>query len=255
MGQTDSLPLVVSLTTLPSRLELARPAIDSLLNQTRQPDRILLCLPRWSRREGCAYSRPTWAGEFQSKLEVVDCADDYGPGTKLLGSFSRLTEPTCLVLADDDMRYRPFFLDTIYRYQAADRQSSFSFWTYPCGPVQVGQGADGFSFYSPNLGRVEAFAARALQNPSLRLVDDLWISAYLARYGVAVKSLQTELPDGTTIYESSHDLNQLRNLQGSDARDASMHSGMNYLLESGLMGRRAQVRALTKKALRFVLRR
>lgn len=254
MRRIDSLPLIVSLTTLPSRVEAARPTIESLLNQSQQPDRILLCLPRWSRREGCAYRRPTWVGEFQPWLEVVDTADDYGPGTKLLGSLDRLKRPSCLVVADDDMRYRPFFLDTIYRHQVGDRQSSFSFWTYPCGPLQVGQGADGFSFYSPNLERINAFAARAMQNSSLRLVDDLWISAYLAKQGVAVKSLQHHIPDQGTVYETSHDLNQLRNLQGLEAREESMRMGMNYILESGLMGRRLQLLALMKKSVRSLLR-
>ena len=248
----DPLPLFVALTTLPSRLELMRPTLDSLLGQTHRPDRILLSLPHWSRREACAYPRPEWLLGYAPVLEVVTCDEDLGPGTKLLGCLHRVAQPACLVLVDDDLHYHPYFLETLYSHQIEDTRSSFSFWTYSNPPFTVGQGADGFSFYSPNLDGVRAFAERALQSPALRLVDDLWISAYLARRGVAVKSLKTLIPDGKTIYMKIHAVNQLRDLRGASSRRESMLAGTRFLLESGLMGRRAQARALVNKTMRSI---
>lgn len=239
----------VGLTTLPSRIELLRDTLDSLLSQTRRPDKVLLCLPSWSRREQCAYQQPAWLRGYRPTVEVVECTD-HGPGTKLLGCLDHLPADACLVVVDDDMRYRPYMLEMLYEAQTADPASSFSFWTFPCGPFIVGQGADGFSFHASNLTGIRQFAERALQHPRLRLVDDLWISAYLHRQGVAVRSLKHLIPGGGTVYEAAHDVNQLRNLQDDTAREAVMIEGTRYLLESGMMGPAARAQALAKRALR-----
>jgi hypothetical protein len=183
-------------------------------------------------------------------LEVVECEDDWGPGTKLLGCLDRLTEPSCLVIADDDMCYRPFFLDGLWSSQIEDLGSSFSYWTFSCGPFAVGQGADGFSFYSPNLEGIQPFARKVLQSSHLRVEDDLWISAFLKRRGVDVKSIRHLLPDNGNVHEVAHSINQLRDLDGDLGRDAVLIGGTRYLLESGLLGRRAQAIALLKMGLR-----
>jgi hypothetical protein len=242
--------LFVGLTTLPSRIGFLRTTLDSLKAQTRPPDKVLLCLPRWSRREETTYLRPEWLADYAPMLEVLDCEDDYGPGTKLLGCLDRLPKPTCLVLADDDMQYRPFFLDGLYRAQIEDPGSSFSYWTFRCGPFVVGQGADGFSFYSPNLDTILSFARQALKNPQLRVVDDLWISAYLKSRGVAIRSIQHLIPDKRTVYDAAHSVNQLRRLPGDLGRKTAMTVGARYLLEQGMLGRRLQASAMLFKLAR-----
>lgn len=216
------------------------------------PDRVLLCLPRQSKREQCAYPRPDWLADYGERLSVVDCELDEGPGTKLLGCLPQLQEqpPLCLVIVDDDMVYRTFFLETIYRAQCQDPGSSFSFYTYPSGPFIVGQGADGLSFNSTNLAGLRRFADAVLNHPQLRLVDDLWISAFLHSQGIRVRSLAEGLPSGSTIYELSHEVNQLRNLAGDNSRESAMASGVQWLLESGLLGRRASVVARIRRHIR-----
>jgi hypothetical protein len=246
----EALPLAVGITTLPSRIDRLRPTLDSLTAQTRRPDEIFLSLPRRSFREGRAYDRPAWLGEYEPLLEVVDCIEDWGPSTKLLGCLDRLAVPTCLVVADDDMRYRPDFLEGLYRHQCADPRSSFSYWTYRYGPFTIGQGADGFSFHSPNLAGIRAFAERALRCQALRLIDDIWISALLMRHGIAIKSLNHLVEGARTIYEPAHTVNQLSAVEGKLGRGAVMIAGARHLQESGLMGRRAQAMALLKKAYR-----
>lgn len=252
---TDSeMPLFVGITTLPSRIGYLRPTLDSLKAQTRPPDKILLCLPRWSHRENCAYVKPDWLADYAPMLEVIECKEDWGPGTKLLGCLDRLTRPTCLVIADDDMRYRPFFMEGLYSNQLQDTRSSFSYWTFRYGPIVIGQGADGFSFYSPNLDGIRRFADKALRSPELRLVDDLWISAFLMRRGLKVRSLRHLIPDSGTVYEPVHALNQLSDIDGEFGRGAVTAAGTRYLLETGLVGRRAQAKALLKRALRSARR-
>ena len=234
-GGSPRVPLYVGLTTLPSRIHRLRTTLDSLCCQTRLPDAILLCLPRWSIRENCAYDRPGWLDEYAPLLRIVDCEEDCGPGTKLLGCLDHLPEQGCLVLVDDDMAYRPFLLDCLYRRQVADPRSSFSFWTYSFEGIDVGQGADGFSFHIPNLAGIREFAERAVGHPQLRFEDDLWISAFLKRAGICVRSLRHELPDDKDVYEAAHRVNQLRDMEGVHARQAVLAAGAEYLFESGMM--------------------
>jgi hypothetical protein len=254
MHQSDvsSLPLFVGVTTLPSRIHHLRATLDSLTTQSRIPDKILLCLPRWSVREKRTYDRPAWLAGYAPVLEVVECEEDWGPGTKLLGCLGHLSRPTCLVIVDDDMRYRPFFLETLWASQTEDTRSSFSFWTYPAGPFVVGQGADGFSFFSPNLEGLSDFARKALRSSHLRLVDDLWISAFLRTRGISVRSVQHLILGKGTAYEAAHSVNQLADLEGELEREAVMTAGTRYLLETGMMGRRAQAVALSKKVARKI---
>jgi hypothetical protein len=247
-----SMPLVVRLTTLPSRLDHLRPTLESLTRQTRVPDRILLCLPRWSRREQQPYIAPAWLADFAPLLSVVDCGDDYGPGTKLLGALPCLAEPSCLVIADDDMRYARTFLQHLYEHQVADTSASFSYYTFSNGYFPIGQGADGISCFGPNLQGIMEFALAVARHPQLFVVDDLWISAFLWRRGVAMKSLAGLVgPDGR-IYEESHALNQLRALQGDLSRRTAMWEGLNYMLEQGLLGRRNQIIAQAKRLARGI---
>jgi hypothetical protein len=237
-------PLIVSLTTLPSRIHLLRPTLDSLASQTHKPDGIFLCLPRWSTREQCAYERPSWLSAYEPLVRIVPCDEDYGPGTKLLGCLPHLPNPCCLVIVDDDLVYRPFVLKVLYERQMADIRSSFSFCTDPMPPVrpsvnevivEVGQGADGFSFFSSNLDGIIQYAETVLQNPHLRLVDDLWISAFLSLKGIPVRGLAQELPPNEVVYEVSHATNQLRHLGGHQQRDQLMQLGLQHLLAIGMI--------------------
>jgi hypothetical protein len=68
--------LVVTLTTLPSRIERLQPTIKSLLNQTVRPAAIRLNVPPWSKRERQPYTVPEWLARLQA---VTICrTDDFG---------------------------------------------------------------------------------------------------------------------------------------------------------------------------------
>jgi hypothetical protein len=246
----DHLPLLVSLTTTPSRLPHIRPTLDSLFEQTLTPDRVLLCLPTWSKRENTRYCWPVWLSAYVPRLQIVECQEDFGPGTKLLGALDHMQDPSCLIIADDDMRYKRSFLEILYQHQIRNTRASFSYYTYKVGPITLGQGADGFSFHSSNLRGIRPYAERAIAFPPLRVVDDLWISAYLWHRGVQVESLAHTVPDRGAVYEISHSLCQLRDLSGELDRRNANKDGLNYLFEKGLLGRGHQVVSLAKKVAR-----
>ena len=97
----------VSLTTIPSRFKQVRLTIDSLTKQTQKPEKIFLNIPyNYQRFPGQVISTE-YLDELSNfkNLEIVRC-DDFGPGTKLLGSISSLQKYSHVVLVDDDHVYQ-----------------------------------------------------------------------------------------------------------------------------------------------------
>jgi hypothetical protein len=235
-------PLYVGLTTLPSRIGRIRDTIESLLSQTVIPDKIFVSIPDRSVRENRGYVLPDWLQDpLSPRVEVVRCPQDYGPGTKILGCLSRISQPGCLIVVDDDVKYSPVVIERLYEAQESEHGSSFSFFVYKLGPFAIGQGADGFSFYTPNLAGIDDFARVALRNRAVFVTDDLWVSLFLRNRGIRVRTLRFLLAPGEAVYEQTHDRpNQLRHLTGELQRHTAMSAGMRYLVSSGLL--RARLR-------------
>jgi hypothetical protein len=226
-------PVVVSITTLPSRIAMMRPCLESLLQGVVRPDRIILPLPAMSIREQTGYTIPAFLRDpsfLGSIIEVVEADRDWGPGTKLLGALRHLPPECHLVIADDDVRYRPRFLADLVDAQRRDHAASFSYYTYGVGGLTVGQGCDGFSFWSPNLAGAREFAESYVDSSEVRFHDDLWISFYLATRGIKVRSLAHLLGNGP-IYEPEHEINALSRLTGELARDRINRQGLKRLLQ------------------------
>lgn len=227
----SSAPLIVSITTLPSRIAEMRPSLESLLANRQRPDKIFVPLPAISLREKCGYTLPDFlrSSDFCGDIiDVVPVERDWGPGTKLLGALNRLLADTCLVVADDDVRYRPDFLHGLATAQAADHGASFSYHTYINDGVTIGQGCDGFSFWTPNLDGIAAFAATYVKDTPLLFHDDLWISFFLATRGIAIKEIHR--PDGQPVYDITHQINPLNMLSGEFARGTIRRQGLRRLL-------------------------
>lgn len=213
-------PVYLGITTLPSRIEHMRPTLDSLLGGELVPDRILVALPETSLREARGYDIPSFFdhSDYKEKVTIVRTEKDYGPGTKLLGILPHIRKPSYVVVADDDNRYRPFFLKALIGSQSKDHRSSFSFFRYLVHGVTVGQGADGFSFWSENLEGIEDFYDDHIDGTDLMFHDDLWISYWLLSKEVRVRDLRALLTDGKLVYENVHQINSLFHESGRLAR-------------------------------------
>lgn len=122
---------VVSLTSIPSRLPLIGRTLKSLLRQSLAPERIVLNLPRFSKREGVAYEAPAFL-EGLAGVHIRWC-EDAGPATKLLPALAAEAPQTPVIVVDDDRIYPANLVASLVA--AAERQPDAAFcmsgWVVP----------------------------------------------------------------------------------------------------------------------------
>lgn len=245
----DHAPVIVSITTIPSRIGKMRPVLQSLLDGELRPDAIYVNVPEYCVRQKSSYDVPAFfddADFTRGVIRINRIEKDWGPGTKLLGPIDRLPDECYLVIADDDVAYHLSFLDRLIAAQRQDHASAFSYYTYRVSGMPIGQGCDGLSVWSPHLDGVLAFAEREVDGTSLLFHDDIWISFFLATRGVRMK--QVPVPtDGDLVYEQIFSDDALRSLGGENERQRIVREHLPRLFRNGMLPsatlRRFQVRA------------
>ena len=122
---------IVSLTSIPSRLPLIERTLKSLLRQSLAPRRIVLNLPRFSKREGVAYVVPA----FLEGIEAVSIrwCEDWGPATKLLPALMEEATDTPIIVVDDDRIYPANLVADLMAASVRDPHAAFcmSGWVVP----------------------------------------------------------------------------------------------------------------------------
>lgn len=216
-GPEGSGRVVVGLSTIPSRVGLLAPTLESLLEQTRVPDEILLPIPAFSRRESRGYTIPDDVLELAERgsVRILRVERDHGPGTKLIGCIDALAADDVFIAADDDLIYRPFFVEEL---AAAVRRSSgaASFYVYENRGLHIGQGADGFAMTGALARKCAAIVPLLEAHEALRRNDDYWISFLLRKHGVTPIDLSPacEQRGVDLVYENRHLPNGLLELEG-----------------------------------------
>lgn len=224
------------MTTLPSRIGSIDTTLASLVGQTRPPDRILLSLPRSSRREGTGYEVPGFLApdsELGRSVEIVHSEHDFGPGTKLLGCLPAIDEPSILVLTDDDVRYAPTFLEDLVNSQGAQPNVACSYYTYRARGLTIGQGCDGFAMWSPATDGLREWVEPHLEDRAIFHHDDVWISFFLARAGVRIRRVELREATDGLIYEQMHEINSLQHMTGALERNSLTVAAVDHLMRHG----------------------
>lgn len=110
---TERPRVVVSFTTIPSRLPYLAEVSSEISKQSFQPDAVYACIPTVSKRLKSSYDLTDI--KIPSNLTVVR-TEDYGPATKLLGCLDFEQDPeTIIVTIDDDVKYSPDLLKTLVK--------------------------------------------------------------------------------------------------------------------------------------------
>ena len=81
--------IYVSISIIPQRIKNLNKSIESLLNQTRKPDKIFVNIP-YKYKRFKETIKDNQIPKFNNSIVEVTRCEDYGPGTKLLGSLNKL---------------------------------------------------------------------------------------------------------------------------------------------------------------------
>jgi len=171
--------IYVSLSTIPQRLKHLNESVNSLLKQTRKPDKIFVNIP-YKYKRFSETIEDNQIPKFDSSIVEVTRCEDCGPGTKLLGSLNKFKKNSLVILADDDHVYEDYMIEKFFHFYSMTPDNAYSFYVHPLGNFGIGQGADGFAINTNHLSGIKNFYDKVVKNyKELFLYDDLWISYFL----------------------------------------------------------------------------
>ena len=236
--------ICVSLTTIPNRIKNLCKSVESLLKQTVKPNKIFINIPKKYKRFNENINDQQIPKFNDEIIEIVRC-EDYGPGTKLLGSIDSLNKSNLLaILVDDDHYYENYMIEEFNNFYLKAPENAYSFYVHPLKNFGVGQGADGFAINGNSLSGIKKFYNEVVSiNKDLFIHDDLWISFFLFYVKkIKILSLQSHLRkksenDKSLIYKKhSKDLGLIESYGKNinDAirkRDEIAFKNMNYMFD------------------------
>lgn len=198
--------VIISLTTLPSRLPYIEDTLKSLLYQRYAPHQIRLYIPKYSLRENCSYKLPAYLDHLQS-LKIIRC-DDYGPATKYIPALRQCPPGQKILVVDDDRIYPPSLVGNFCRWSEenphiaigaagwivpsdlTDRELTFwrNLWQIPPAPIKstrISQERrvhilEGYAGYliKPEFFELVDLSDYENAPSSAFYVDDVWMSAH-----------------------------------------------------------------------------
>ncbi|KAJ1446438.1 hypothetical protein M885DRAFT_546527 [Pelagophyceae sp. CCMP2097] len=211
--------LIVSLTTLPGRIEQIRPVLETLLSQTLAPDEIIVAVPLKASRLG-ETRVPPWLAAMP-RVRVLRPEMDFGPATKLVAALRESLDraaaarlrgdlegevfelATRIVVVDDDTLYSPRLVESLAAWAARLPEAAvattgwpvasglrYPHWTqnylvygnelYAPHRVAVVRGNCGF-LVRPSFFKPALWEDMAGAPRGAVLMDDVWISGMLTQ--------------------------------------------------------------------------
>jgi hypothetical protein len=188
-------PIIATMTTLPNRIDLIKPVLESILPQVHHVE---INLPKICKRTNTAYVIPEWL-KTMPKVELFECEDE-GPITKILPTLKRHTNAYIFSI-DDDTEYYPTIVQHCLSESKQNRVvgcSGLRF--YSGGYAQVSHGRaetlEGFAgiLYPPfDYNKFEYFD-EVLKDKNCFLGDDVVISNYVCMLGMELWRTDKPMP-------------------------------------------------------------
>ena len=98
------------MSTIPSRVKNINDILENINNQTLKPNRIFLNIPlKYNRFKNEIISEKDLDHISKKNVEIIRC-NDYGPGTKIMGSINKVQNYDCVILLDDDHIYDKIYV-------------------------------------------------------------------------------------------------------------------------------------------------
>jgi hypothetical protein len=231
---------IISLTSIPSRINNIEDTIKSLIEQTLKPEKIILNIPKKYNFRFNSSIEDTNLKEilnkYIDKITINYIENDYGPGTKLLGLFKNniiksYSKDTFIVLVDDDLIYKPYMLeyfDNLCKNYNNNLNVS-SFFCYNNNGITIGQGADGFFIKLNLLNNFEEYYNIIKDFDYINYHDDYYISYYFHLRQININYITP--PYKSLIYnkQKNSNINALAMLQDKYNRN-NLNNKINEIL-------------------------
>jgi hypothetical protein len=191
-----SLPIIATMTTLPNRINLIKPVLDSILPQVHHVE---INLPKICKRTNTAYVIPEWLKNMPN-VQIFECEDE-GPITKILPTLKR-HKNAYIFSIDDDTEYYSTIVQNCLSESKQNRVVSCSgIKFYKGGYVQVTKGKsetlEGFAgiLYPPfEYSKFEYFD-KVLKDKNCFLGDDVVVSNYMCMLGMELWKVAKPSPN------------------------------------------------------------
>lgn len=178
--------IYIGLTSTPDRLSFIFPTIKSLLEQTYKNIQIIISIPKVSRKNK-KYVIPKFLSKNNNPKIILyrpDC--DYGPGTKLLGTYEYLIKNnliknnTLILIFDDDLKYNKYMVNFLLKKYEENYTITSMFTTYNSGMYCL-QGYSGVLIPTKNIDNSIFVLYDEIKDTNCVYADDYWLSYYFTK--------------------------------------------------------------------------
>ena len=261
-GRSD---IIVSLTTIPSRLPYIEDTLKSLLRQTRPPAEIRLYVPAFSARENRPYEIPARLRQLTSV--TIHACSDVGPATKFIPALTSLPPDQLVLAVDDDRIYPPNLVADLEAAARArpDAAYGFSGWIAPEDlidkpttvianllerppvpiyaqrqrrprQVDILQGTGGY-LIRPRFFALDRLVDHSTAPAAARSVDDVWMSAHcrVDKFVIPAKRSNFQARRRMTIYKGTSLGRANRGRRNEDRKNSIM---LRYFADRWMLTRR-----------------
>ena len=169
------------MSTIPSRIKSIYKTLDNIKKQTIQPEKIFLNIPyQYKRFKNEKIYEQDLINLNRENLVIKRC-EDFGPGTKIMGSLKDVKEYDCVIIIDDDHLYDENIF-SIFIKEFIKKKINYSFYLNKIFNIKMGQCADGFLIDTNLLEGIEIFYKKYVENnKNMFMDDDLWLAIFLQK--------------------------------------------------------------------------
>ncbi len=208
---------IVSLTTIPTRINFIEKTIKSLVEQTLKPSKIILNIPKkynFRFKGSLDYSIvKKKLGKYKNDVIINNITEDYGPGSKILGLLENKilkdehTSSTFIVLVDDDHIYKPYMLEY---FDSCNKRNNYklktaSFFCYKNNNIIIGQGSDSYFIKLELLNQFKEYYNIIKNYDYVNYHDDHYISYYFHLKKIPIVFIKP--PHNSLIYDQHKNSN------------------------------------------------
>ena len=209
--------LIISLTTIPTRINEIEPVLESLLNQTIKADMIYINIPKkYSRFSECAKVPDFITNKYNDRVKIFYLEKDYGPATKFIGSLLNpdISDKDIILITDDDIEKTKLWTTKLLNCYAHTKVCCFE-------ERKIGKeiiwGYLGFCFRKDLFDLTDMLMFFNQIKTNCYLVDDHWLTGYCHYKKIKIDNIHldksTEINKKLIIGDDS-----LARLTGADTR-------------------------------------